>query len=125
MLSALKSHIPRSSKTKTKTKTKTKMVSSKDSKRAQELTKLVKLISSSVQDVISQYQVNGHNLPWLSSMEPGPFDKPHFAPEKLTKAIQIIEAACAQLSFAVASLGHVITNVSPKSPYICQHIADT
>ena len=76
-----------------------------------ELLQLAELITSSVRDVLAEYQNVGQDVPWLSSTEPGPFDKPHLASPKLSKAIQIIEAACAQLSFAVASPGHVITNV--------------
>jgi hypothetical protein len=77
-----------------------------------EITMLADLISSSVKDIVSEYQNAGHNVPSLSSTEPGPFDAPHLQSAKLSKAIQIIEAACAQLSFAVANPGHVITNVS-------------
>ncbi|KAF8191305.1 S-adenosyl-L-methionine-dependent methyltransferase [Pholiota molesta] len=77
-----------------------------------EITMLADLISSSVKDIVSEYQSAGHNVPSLSSTEPGPFDAPHLQSAKLSKAIQIIEAACAQLSFAVANPGHVITNKS-------------
>ncbi|KAF9479519.1 S-adenosyl-L-methionine-dependent methyltransferase [Pholiota conissans] len=71
---------------------------------------LADLITSSVKDVVSEYQSSGYSVPSLSSTEPGPFDAPHLQSAKLAKAIQIIEAACAQLSFAVANPGHVITN---------------
>lgn len=87
------------------------MASAQSSQGGLELTRLAELITSSVQDVLAEYQNAGQDVPWLSSTEPGPFDKPHLTPPKLSKAIQIIEAACAQLSFAVASPGHVITNV--------------
>lgn len=80
-----------------------------------EITMLADLISSSVKDVVSEYQSAGHNVPSLSSTEPGPFDAPHLQSANLAKAIQIIEAACAQLSFAVANPGHVVTNVSSGS----------
>ncbi|KAF9479524.1 S-adenosyl-L-methionine-dependent methyltransferase [Pholiota conissans] len=73
---------------------------------------LADLISSSVKDIVGEYQSAGHDVPSLSSTEPGPFDAPHLQSAKLAKAIQIIEAACAQLSFAVANPGHVVTNKS-------------
>ncbi|KJA18248.1 hypothetical protein HYPSUDRAFT_79252 [Hypholoma sublateritium FD-334 SS-4] len=111
MLSAIKSLISCPHKP-TKFKQKQTMASTKSSQGALELTRLTELITSSVQDVLTEYQTAGHDVPWLSSTDPGPFDKPHLVPPKLSKAIQIIEAACAQLSFAVASPGHVITNKS-------------
>ncbi|KAF8954811.1 S-adenosyl-L-methionine-dependent methyltransferase [Flammula alnicola] len=75
-----------------------------------EITTLADLIISSVQEVVNEYQTNGHVVPSLHSTEPGPFDAPHLVSAKLAKAIQTIEAACAQLSFAVANPGHVIAN---------------
>ena len=77
-----------------------------------EITSLADLIAAAVKDVVGEYKNAGCNVPSLSSTEPGPFDAPHLASEKLSKSIQIIEAACAQLSFAVANPGHVVTNVS-------------
>lgn len=115
MLSAIKSLASRPHDKPTKVKHKQRMASAQCSQGAMELTRLAELITSSVQDVLAEYQNAGQDVPWLSSTEPGPFDKPHLAPPKLSKAIQIIEAACAQLSFAVANLGHVITNVRSYS----------
>ncbi len=115
MLSAIKSLVSRTHYKPTKVKQKHTMASAQSSQGALELTRLTELITSSVQDVLSEYQNAGQHVPWLSSTEPGPFDKPHLASPKLSKAIQIIEAACAQLSFAVASPGHVITNVRSRS----------
>ena len=73
---------------------------------------LASLITSAVQDVVKEYSAAGHSVPSLNSVEPGPFDAPHLVSPALAKEIQTIEAACAQLSFAVANPGHVITNVS-------------
>jgi hypothetical protein len=76
-----------------------------------EITRLADLIVSSVKEIVSEYQTTGHDVPSLLSTEIGPFDTPHLATAKLSRAIQIVEAACAQLSFAVANPGHVATNV--------------
>ena len=111
MSSAIKSLVSRAHDKPTKVKQEQTMASAQSSQGALELTRLTELITSSVQDVLSEYQNAGQDVPWLSSTKPGPFDKLHLTSPKLSKAIQIIEAACAQLSFAVASPGHVITNV--------------
>ncbi|KAF8992613.1 S-adenosyl-L-methionine-dependent methyltransferase [Cyathus striatus] len=75
-----------------------------------QLIQLTNLISSAVRDVLSEYDAVGASVPLLESTETGPFDSPEDVTPKLAKAIRTIEAACAQLSFAVASPGHVITN---------------
>ncbi|KAF9479528.1 S-adenosyl-L-methionine-dependent methyltransferase [Pholiota conissans] len=72
---------------------------------------LTDLIVSSVKDVINEYQSSGHDVPSLFSTETGPFDAPHLTSPKLSKAVQIIEASCAQLTYTVANPGHVVTNV--------------
>lgn len=73
---------------------------------------LVDLISKSVSVVIKEYAVFNETVPSLNSTVPGPFDTPESVPPELNKAIQIVEAACAQLSFSIAGPGHVMTNVS-------------
>ncbi|KAF8191303.1 S-adenosyl-L-methionine-dependent methyltransferase [Pholiota molesta] len=75
-----------------------------------EIGMLTDLIVSSVKDVRSEYQSSGYDVPSLFSTEPGPFDAPHLTSPKLSKAIQIIEAACAQLTYTIANPGHVVTN---------------
>ncbi|KAJ7482294.1 S-adenosyl-L-methionine-dependent methyltransferase [Mycena galericulata] len=77
-----------------------------------EITALAELISSTVKDVVAEYTAAGVALPSLASTAPGPFDTPESVPPKLAKAIRILDAACAQLSFTVGSPGHVITNKS-------------
>lgn len=76
---------------------------------------LVDLITNAVKVVIDEYAAINQPVPSLDSTIPGPFDTPESTPPQLSKAIQIIEAACAQLSFTVASPGHVMTNVSMPS----------
>ncbi|KAJ8088446.1 hypothetical protein PM082_022519 [Marasmius tenuissimus] len=76
------------------------------------LTALTDLINAAVQDVIFEYAAVGKAVPTLDSLEPGPFDIPEETPAKLSRAVQIIEAACAQLAHTVASPGHVVVNVS-------------
>jgi hypothetical protein len=114
MLTAIKSLVPRPKSRSSTPKPKRNMALSNvvTPNGSAEITMLADLISASVKDVVAEYQNAGHNVPSLSTTESGPFDAPHLQSAKLTKAIQIIEAACAQLSFAVASPGHVVTNVS-------------
>ncbi|KAK1223496.1 hypothetical protein PQX77_013623 [Marasmius sp. AFHP31] len=76
------------------------------------LTALTDLINAAVQDVISEYAAVGKAVPTLDSLEPGPFDIPEETPAKVSRAVQIIEAACAQLAHTVASPGHVVVNKS-------------
>lgn len=76
-----------------------------------EITALAGLINSAVQDIIREYTMTGHSVPSLHSTEEGPFDAPHLVSAALSKAIQTVEAACAQLTFTVANPGHTITNV--------------
>ena len=76
-----------------------------------EVIQLMDLITASVKEVVNEYQAAGHVIPSIFSTDSGPFDLPHLASANLTKAIQIIEAACAQLVYTVASPAHTITNV--------------
>ncbi|KAJ6619669.1 S-adenosyl-L-methionine-dependent methyltransferase [Mycena sp. CBHHK59/15] len=71
---------------------------------------LADLISSAVKDVVAEYTAAGVSMPSLSSTITGPFDTPESTPPNLAKAIRTIEAACTQLSFSVASPGHVVVN---------------
>ncbi|KAF8577159.1 S-adenosyl-L-methionine-dependent methyltransferase [Ramaria rubella] len=75
-----------------------------------QLSSLVDLISAAVKVVESEYASVGQRVPYLNSTAPGPFDTPEEVSVNLAKAVQTIEAACAQLSFTVASPGHVVTN---------------
>ncbi|KAK7453205.1 hypothetical protein VKT23_011885 [Stygiomarasmius scandens] len=75
-----------------------------------DITKLAELISQSVSTVCAEYTSAGKVLPPLDSTESGSFDAPEKTNEVLQAAIKTIEAACAQLSVAVANPGHVITN---------------
>ncbi|KIJ38737.1 hypothetical protein M422DRAFT_231092 [Sphaerobolus stellatus SS14] len=75
-----------------------------------EVIALANLISSTAQALIAEYSKLGQNIPALDSVEVGPLDAPENVPPSLAKVIQTIEAACAQLSFTVASPGHVMTN---------------
>ncbi|KAF5310051.1 hypothetical protein D9619_010480 [Psilocybe cf. subviscida] len=76
-----------------------------------DLIALSQLISTAVGDIVQEYNTLGQALPPLSSVQPGPLDEgPHLVPPRLAKAVTTIEAACAQLSFAVANPGHVMIN---------------
>lgn len=76
------------------------------------LVELLDLIQANVKVVISEYAAINQVVPSLDSLVPGPFDTPESVTPQLSEAIRIIEAACAQLSFTIASPGHVVTNVS-------------
>ena len=76
------------------------------------LSALVTTISDAVKVVVAEYAAVGQVVPSLDSTQPGPLDAPENVSLGLSKAIRVIEAACAQLSFTVASPGHVVTNVS-------------
>ncbi|KIJ34904.1 hypothetical protein M422DRAFT_262863 [Sphaerobolus stellatus SS14] len=71
---------------------------------------LVNLISSTAQEILAEYSKAGQEVPSLDSTDSGPFDAPEKVSAGLAKAIRTIEAACGQLSFTVASPGHVMTN---------------
>ncbi|KIK52991.1 hypothetical protein GYMLUDRAFT_49571 [Collybiopsis luxurians FD-317 M1] len=74
------------------------------------ITALTDLINKAVQDVIAEYAAAGQAVPSLDTLSPGPFTIPEETPARLAKAVQIIEAACAQLSFTVAPPGSVMVN---------------
>jgi hypothetical protein len=72
---------------------------------------LLGLISSSLEEVISGYHAAGRGIPPLESVQPGLFDLPEETPLHLTKAVQVIEGACAQLCASIAPPGHTVVNV--------------
>ncbi|RDB28143.1 3-O-methyltransferase 2 [Hypsizygus marmoreus] len=71
---------------------------------------LARIISTQVEVIIAEYTAAGQSLPSLHSTTVGPFDTPERSSANLSKAIQVIEGACAQLCATVASPGHVVTN---------------
>lgn len=73
---------------------------------------LVTLITSSVDDIISEYKTTGASIPLLDSAVDGPFDAPERASERLLRTIRIVEAACAQLCATIASPALSLVNVS-------------
>ncbi|KAJ3865529.1 S-adenosyl-L-methionine-dependent methyltransferase [Lentinula novae-zelandiae] len=76
------------------------------------ITALTDLINKATQDVIAEYAAVGQAVPSLDTLQPGPFQVPEETPTRLIRAIQIIEAACAQLNFTVAPPGSVMVNKS-------------
>ena len=76
---------------------------------------LVDLITKAVTVVNQEYAKVNAVVPPLESTLSGPFDTPESMTPELTKAIQVIEAACAQLTFTVAPPGHVMVNVCSVS----------
>ncbi|KAF5365366.1 hypothetical protein D9757_012126 [Collybiopsis confluens] len=75
------------------------------------ITKLKDLINGAVDDIIAEYAAIGHAVPSLDTVEPGPFLVPEAVPVRMRKAVQIIEAACAQLSCTVALPGSVLLDI--------------
>lgn len=75
------------------------------------LTALVDLISSSVREVIEAYSDARQDAPSLDSLDDGPLETPATTPFNVTRARQIIEAACAQLCATIAQPGDCIVNV--------------
>ncbi|KXN90283.1 Sterigmatocystin 8-O-methyltransferase [Leucoagaricus sp. SymC.cos] len=78
----------------------------------EQLIALSNFIAEAVRVVIDEYNTAGIPVPSLRSASTAPtlFDSPENVTPMLSKAICTIEAACAQLSFTVASPGHVMTN---------------
>lgn len=77
-----------------------------------QLRSLLELLTASLQQVEASYEAGGYSIPSLNSVEPGPYDIPEKMPFELTKAIQTIEGACAQICASVAPPGHTVLNVS-------------
>ncbi|EIM90607.1 S-adenosyl-L-methionine-dependent methyltransferase [Stereum hirsutum FP-91666 SS1] len=75
-----------------------------------QLLPLVDLISKSVALLVEEYRSVNQSVPSLDSTSPSPFDAPESNTPAMSRAVQIIEAACAQLCFTVASPGHVMIN---------------
>ncbi|ESK85087.1 S-adenosyl-L-methionine-dependent methyltransferase [Moniliophthora roreri MCA 2997] len=81
------------------------------------LTSLATLISSSVQEVIAAYASVGQTVPSLDSVEPGPFDSAvEDVPERLARAIRVIEAACAQLVCTVSNPSGLVFDKAIAQP---------
>ncbi|KAK7021283.1 hypothetical protein VNI00_017458 [Paramarasmius palmivorus] len=77
---------------------------------AKHLTDLTSLIASSVQEIISTYASVGERISTLDSVEPGLFDSIAMdeVPEKITRAIQVVEAACTRLVYSVSRPGTIL-----------------
>ncbi|RDB17353.1 3-O-methyltransferase 2 [Hypsizygus marmoreus] len=69
---------------------------------------LADLITAQVQFIVTAYSTLGQTLPSLDSTAAGPFDVPANTPVKISTAVQLIEAACAQLCATVANPGHSV-----------------
>ncbi|KAJ3849930.1 S-adenosyl-L-methionine-dependent methyltransferase [Lentinula lateritia] len=74
------------------------------------ITALTDLINNAVNDVIIEYAAVGHAVPSVDTLEPGPFQHLRDTPGRMTRAIQIIEAACAQLCSSIAPPGSIMIN---------------
>ncbi|KAF5387590.1 hypothetical protein D9757_006616 [Collybiopsis confluens] len=74
------------------------------------IVQLSSLIMDSVKVVLAEYEKVGREVPSLDDTSPSPFDTPESVPLALSKAIRTIEAACAQLTYTVASPGHIMVN---------------
>lgn len=74
---------------------------------------LLELLTVSLQEIEAAYHAGGHDIPSLDSVESGPYDVPEKMSFQLTKAIQMVEGACAQICASVAPPGHIVLNVRP------------
>lgn len=83
------------------------------------LNALLELINSSVQEITSTYNAKGHDVLALDSVDLGPFDSPENTPPNVTKSIQIVEGACAQLCATIATPGLTVSNVSVLIVVLC------
>ena len=83
-----------------------------------ELNGLLDLLVTSLQAIEAEYEEGGHPLPALDSVDPGPYDVPENMSPQLTRAVQIVEGACAQICAFVAPPGHSVANVSLTKFYI-------
>lgn len=81
---------------------------------AADLRKLVQLISSSCDAILSVYHKIGQDVPSLYDTSIGPFDTPDKTPRELDLHIQTVEAACAQLCASIGSRTHVTMNVRDR-----------
>ncbi|KZT29636.1 S-adenosyl-L-methionine-dependent methyltransferase [Neolentinus lepideus HHB14362 ss-1] len=75
-----------------------------------DLLALVDLISCAVKDVIKEYGSVGQSVPALDSVVTGPFDSQETTNLAITKAVRVIEGACAQLCATVAWPAHAMEN---------------
>jgi len=81
-----------------------------DSDKAAQLRALVQLLSQSVEDVIDVYTKAGQPIPSLNSLESGPYDALEMSSDRLSKAVKVIEGACAQLAATVPAPGRVVSS---------------
>ncbi|ESK82758.1 S adenosyl L methionine dependent methyltransferase [Moniliophthora roreri MCA 2997] len=83
----------------------------------EELTSLTTLITSSVQEVLAAYASVGKTVPSLDSVEPGAFDGAvEDVPERLARAVKVIEAACVQLVCTVSNPSGLIFDKAIAQP---------
>ncbi|KAI3616393.1 S-adenosyl-L-methionine-dependent methyltransferase [Moniliophthora roreri] len=81
------------------------------------LTSLTSLITSAVWEIIATYTSIGRTVPSLDSVEPGPFDgAAEDVPERLARAVKVIEAACTQLVCTVSNPSGIILDRALAQP---------
>ncbi|KAG6886736.1 hypothetical protein C0995_005346 [Termitomyces sp. Mi166 len=79
---------------------------------------LLKLVNSSAQDALAQYEKHGLDLPLLSSTASHPLDITDESLE-LRKAVRVLEGACEQLCTALAPPIHTIVNRGQNLDWLC------
>ncbi|KAH0581808.1 hypothetical protein H2248_011490 [Termitomyces sp. 'cryptogamus'] len=79
---------------------------------------LLKLINSSAQDALAQYEKHNLDIPLLSSTASHPLDTTNETLE-LRKAIRVLEGACDQLCTALAPPIHTIVNMGQNLDWLC------
>ncbi|KAG6915159.1 hypothetical protein DXG01_012954 [Tephrocybe rancida] len=83
---------------------------------------LLKLINSSAQQALAQYENHGLDLPLLSSTASHPLDTTDESLE-LRKSIRVLEGACEQLCSALSPPAHTIVNKGQNLDWLCLLVA--
>ncbi|KAG6815854.1 hypothetical protein H0H87_010745 [Tephrocybe sp. NHM501043] len=79
---------------------------------------LLRLVNSSAQDALAQYEKHGFEVPILSSTTSHPLDTSDESLE-LRKAIRVLEGACEQLCSSLAPPIHTIVNKGQNLDWLC------
>ncbi|EEB90836.1 hypothetical protein MPER_10909, partial [Moniliophthora perniciosa FA553] len=70
---------------------------------------LLRLITSSAEAAVKEYEAHGHDVPSLTSTSIHPMDEAEDAVQ-LRKAVRVLEGACEQLCSMLAPPAHTIIN---------------
>ncbi|KAI3615727.1 S-adenosyl-L-methionine-dependent methyltransferase [Moniliophthora roreri] len=83
---------------------------------------LLRLITSSAEAAVAEYEAHGRDVPSLASTDVHPMDEAEDAVQ-LRKAIRVLEGACEQLCSMLAPPAHTIINRSQALDWACLNVA--